>query len=368
VISGSDDKTVRVWDISTGQPVRRFSDHTDYVRCAATTPTSSDTFISGSYDHTIKLWDIRTKGGCSTSFDHGDPVEAVIVIPGGGVCLSAGGNTIKAWDMLGGKMMHSFSNHQKTVTSLSLDYTGSRIISASLDGLVKIYDVATYKVVHGMKYNTPLLSVALSPENKLLVAGTSDGTLCTRKRDVKIAEQMGHASQTLIRTGSASYHNRGRSAPIPANSVVVQTGKKVRLRPYDKALKAFKYQEALDLALDTRQPLIVISMLEELSHRQAISIALTGRNEVTLEPILKFLSKYLCVPNYTPVLMEVCGIIIDMYTKIIGQSITVDELFKKLESTIRKEVTLQQKLLCMVGCLDTIMAASVLAQGKALEE
>ena len=103
---------------------------------------------------------------------------------------------------------------------------------------------------------------------------------------------------------------------------------------------------------------------------------------------MKFLSKYLCVPNYTPVLMEVCGIIIgkhysvivgttwncsyglhaDMYTKIIGQSITVDELFTKLESTIRKEVTLQQKLLCMVGCLDTIMAASVLAQGKALEE
>lgn len=260
--------------------------------------------------------------------------------------------------------MHSFSNHQKTITSLSLDSTGTRIISASLDGLVKIYDVATYKVVHGMKYNTPLLSVALSPENKLLVAGTSDGTLCTRKRDIKIAEQMGHTSQTLVSTGSASYYNRGKSASAPVNSVIVELGKKQRLKPYDKALKAFKYQEALDLALATRQPLIVISMLEELSHRQAISIALTGRNEVTLEPVLKFLSKYLCVPNYTPVLMEVCGIIIDMYTKIIGQSITVDELFKKLESTIRKEVTLQQKLLHMMGALDTIMAASVLAEGQ----
>jgi WD40 repeat protein len=132
--------------------------------------------------------------------------------------------------MLGGKLLHSFSNHQKTITSLSLDSSGSRILSGSLDGLVKIYDVATYEVVHGMKYNTPLLSVALSvnenktsgfvvnkttdqncvplfiwlqpalsyclhvcnptatiqPENKLLVAGTSDGTLCTRKREVKV--------------------------------------------------------------------------------------------------------------------------------------------------------------------------------------
>ena len=64
--------------------------------------------------------------------------------------------------MLGGKLLHSFSNHQKTITSLSLDSSGSRILSGSLDGLVKIYDVATYEVVHGMKYNTPLLSVALS--------------------------------------------------------------------------------------------------------------------------------------------------------------------------------------------------------------
>ena len=45
----------------------------------------------------------------------------------------------------------------------------------------------------------------------------------------------------------------------------------------------------------------------------------TGRNEATLEPVLKFLSKYMCVPNYTPVLMEVCGVVVDMYTKIIGQ-------------------------------------------------
>jgi WD40 repeat protein len=56
--------------------------------------------------------------------------------------LGAGSDTIKVWDVVGGcRLVHSFSNHAKTITALALDAEGTRILSASLDSHVKVYDV-----------------------------------------------------------------------------------------------------------------------------------------------------------------------------------------------------------------------------------
>ena len=55
------------------------------------------------------------------------------------MALTAGGNEIKVWDVLGGgKLLHTFSNHQKNVTGLAFDGTGSRLLSCGLDGHVKV--------------------------------------------------------------------------------------------------------------------------------------------------------------------------------------------------------------------------------------
>lgn len=104
-------------------------------------------------------------------------------LPGGAALLTAGGNEIKVWDVVGGgQLLHTFSAHQKVrcglvvdfrgfphsffyaqaITSLSLDGTGTRLLSGGLDGHVKVYDLGTYEVAHGFKYSAPVLSVACS--------------------------------------------------------------------------------------------------------------------------------------------------------------------------------------------------------------
>jgi U3 small nucleolar RNA-associated protein 15 len=113
--------------------------------------------------------------------------------------------------MSGGRMLHQFSNHQKTITSLALDSSQSRLLSGSLDHSVKIYDLATYKVAHSLKYAAPVLSLAMSvgidiniivylsmlnghsllclsviqPTNEALAVGLLDGTLSVRRRTKK---------------------------------------------------------------------------------------------------------------------------------------------------------------------------------------
>jgi U3 small nucleolar RNA-associated protein 15 len=47
VLSGGDDVTVRLWDLSSGAQVCRLDGHADYVRAAAVAPNNDDTWVTG---------------------------------------------------------------------------------------------------------------------------------------------------------------------------------------------------------------------------------------------------------------------------------------------------------------------------------
>jgi len=91
------------------------------------------------------------------------PVEQVLMFPSGTVALSTSGPILRAWDLVaGGRCTRALSNHQKTITSLSFNAKADRLLTGSLDQMVKVYDVSTYKVVHTMRYPAPLLCLAVS--------------------------------------------------------------------------------------------------------------------------------------------------------------------------------------------------------------
>lgn len=73
------------------------------MRALAASPSSPDTWISGSYDHTVRMWDSRQPKGSVLELSHGAPVEACLFLPGGGLCVSAGGNEVKVSRGVGGK-------------------------------------------------------------------------------------------------------------------------------------------------------------------------------------------------------------------------------------------------------------------------
>jgi len=153
---------VKCWDIPSESLTLKFTEHEDYVRAGLVSPDNNDIWVTGSYDHKVKIWDLRM-GKSVVTMDHGSPVESLLMFPGGGVVISAGSNELKVWDILGGgRLMRTLSNHQKTITDLCFDSSYSRILTASLDHHVKIYNVEDYKVVHSVKYPAPLLCVGLS--------------------------------------------------------------------------------------------------------------------------------------------------------------------------------------------------------------
>jgi len=380
LLSASDDKSLRAWDVPTAECLwTKSGAHDDHVRALAVSPNNVSTFASGGYDHSVKLWDARDRSARSVfTVDHGDPVEDLLFLPGGSLLLSCGGNNIKVWDLLGGgRAVHTMSSHQKVVTSMCLDSTKSRLLSAGLDGHVKVYSLNNYAVTHGFKYNAPVLSLAISPDNTQLVVGTSDGELTTRTRELKAkgpAKQKASLPPERISGGTAKFFERGKNVKAPveasknglsedASSALHQ--RKQRLRPFDAALRKYRYHEALDAALASRNPTVVVTVLEELVYRAGLLKALAGRDEVTLEPLLSFLARYTTNPRFAPLLVDVGSAVFETYKAVLGQSEAIDELFTKLGRQVKLEIGFQQDLLGLLGTMDAVMSAPAASGEKA---
>lgn len=60
LISGSRDKTIKMWELETGELIRTLKGHTDGVHTLALSP-DGQIIASGSADKTIKLWHLETE-------------------------------------------------------------------------------------------------------------------------------------------------------------------------------------------------------------------------------------------------------------------------------------------------------------------
>ena len=68
IVSGSDDKSVRVWDASTGAALQQLNGHTDYVFSVAFSHDSIH-IVSGSSDKSVRVWEI-SKGAAMQQLNH----------------------------------------------------------------------------------------------------------------------------------------------------------------------------------------------------------------------------------------------------------------------------------------------------------
>ena len=81
-LSGSDDRTLKLWDLATGQPRLTLSGHAGPVYAVAILPDGRQAW-SGSTDGTLRLWDLETGEVCVDLAGHGGPVYAMAVTPDG---------------------------------------------------------------------------------------------------------------------------------------------------------------------------------------------------------------------------------------------------------------------------------------------
>lgn len=322
-----------------------------------------------------------TMGGNSQS--GAVPVEQVLMFPSGSIALSSSGPILRVWDLVaGGRCLRAISNHQKTITALAFDSKSTRLLTGSLDQMVKVYDVSTYKVVHTMRYPSNILCLAISPDDTHIAAGMSDGTLSVRRRDPKASEQAAAdmaMGTDAVRSGTIEsflggvlpnigerkirQNIKGKSKKLDnIDEFRVESRRKKRLREYDRLLKSFKYGAALDSVLAKQgPPATKFSLIQELVHRDGLRPALAGRDDVLLEPVLRLLLKNITDPRFGELSCDVGKVLIEMYTPVFGHSPLIDGLLLQLRKKIEAELKFQNELTQVRGALDMILSASILS-------
>jgi WD40 repeat protein len=183
--SGSVDKTVKIWDLRTGELLLTLSGHTSEVWAIAISPDGK-TLASGSGDRTIKLWDMATGELRYTLSGHSGPVSALAFSPDGQKLASGSyDNAIKLWDTDTGTERSTLNGHTDSVTALAFSPNGKTLASASADTTVKLWDLgagcadavpcAPPSTLYG--HSSPVESLAISPDGKTLASGSRDGTI-----------------------------------------------------------------------------------------------------------------------------------------------------------------------------------------------
>ncbi|KAJ8029205.1 U3 small nucleolar RNA-associated protein 15-like [Holothuria leucospilota] len=364
IFSGADDTTVRCWDISSGEEVQQFQEFKDHVRCGDANKPSRDIILTGSYDHTARLFDLRTNSSIM-NVNHGKPIESATFLPSGNIFLTAGGNYVKVWDALaGGRLLTTFGNSHKTITSLWLHESMGRILTGSLDMHVKVYDASTFGLVASLDYPAPVLCVAVSPVTNLLVAGMSTGLLSIKhkKKDETPQTEAERQQKQREKRLALRYFNKGNMYIPQEGDTLVPLKEREGLPKYDRMLQRFEHSKALDqaFAIGVRipKPHVTFSVLQELIRRDTLKAALSGRNEKWIRLMLHFLKKHISNPNFVSTVTDVVDIILDVYEPVIGGSEELKKGFTTLRDSIEKELKYHQELEEIQGMLDAILIAS----------
>ncbi|KAH9857724.1 WD40 repeat-like protein [Lenzites betulinus] len=147
LITGSMDHTMRVWNWRTGQCVKTLEGHTEGVVCLN---FDSNVLASGSVDTTVKVWNFRT-GECFTLRGHCDWVNAVqlwdstaTAPPGCDSSSSSSSSSAGASERAQRRAIESGS------TAPHID-PGKMLFSASDDGTIRLWDLSLRTCVRQFK-------------------------------------------------------------------------------------------------------------------------------------------------------------------------------------------------------------------------
>ena len=394
LLSASDDRTLRLWDLPSDESVTKFVGHQDYVRSAAFMPgQASGLFLSGSYDQTVRLWDPRTPTSSVMTFKHSAPVEAALPMPTGTTILAAADDQISILDLVAAKPLTLLKNHQKTVTSLSLASNNTRLVSGGLDGHLKVFETTGWNVVSGSKYPSPILSLCIIPsstgDDRHIAVGQQSGILSLKtrlsgpqkskerarqkemqallegrgddfdKRQAK-KEKTKKKQQQKKRPPTSGWEKRTRGQDFTGEGADIVIADRPRSghhkpKPWEALLRKGQYDAALDAVLALNHLSSTITLLTALRHRSAMRAALSGRDESTLQPVFRWICTYMTNPRYVSLCTDLGLVVLELYAEHMGESRDVDRLRERLHEVVRREVERSQQAGQTEGMLGLVM-------------
>ncbi|HVX10225.1 MAG TPA: c-type cytochrome domain-containing protein [Pirellulales bacterium] len=218
LVSGSQDKTARVWNLADGQPISKFAAHTQAVTAVAF-DAGGGQVVSGAADNSLKLWNAADGAELKNFAGHGGTIVGVAVTsnnqrvvsasadqtvrswnPADGQQASAFGvgavpasfaltrddgrfavgctdNTVKLFQLADGKPLANLVGHAAAVGSVAFNADGTRLISSGNGERALIWDTARAAMVEGLSLDGGVTFVQTTANPNEVLAGSGNKQL-----------------------------------------------------------------------------------------------------------------------------------------------------------------------------------------------
>ena len=183
IISGSEDRTIRIWDAQTGiTALGPLKMHTGGLVCVTFSPDGTR-FASGAKDRVVLLWDAVTGKVISRPFKgHTESAVCLGFSPDGKRMITGSlDETICIWDTeKPGGNITTLMGHTGPVTCAIFTPDGKRIVSGSEDYTVRIWDTNSCRLIHGpfKVFAHDVRFMGFSPNGKTMVSVGYGGKVC----------------------------------------------------------------------------------------------------------------------------------------------------------------------------------------------
>ncbi|MEH2181823.1 WD40 repeat domain-containing protein [Nostoc sp.] len=183
--SGSDDKTIKLWNPTTGVLLRTLTGHRERIKSILIT-SDNQTLISTSFDNTIKFWNTQTGNEIRTIVEK-TGITAMLLTPDGQTLISGSGDhTIKFRNLKTRKIDRIL---KVETTALVISHDGKTLYSGGENGgKIRVWSMVTGKqlrsftpplpkkenLINGSKQAAAPITLAISNDDKMLLSGAYD--------------------------------------------------------------------------------------------------------------------------------------------------------------------------------------------------
>lgn len=191
---------IRLVEVASGKVARTLTGHGGFIKSLALSGDGKK-LVSGSEDKTAIVWDLTTGKEAQVLKGHGEVVLAVAISHDGSkVATACQDKTVKVWDAGNGKELHTLKGFDREVTSVAFAPDG-KLAAASADATIKIWDSAG-KDLQTLKAPEGLWAVRFSPDGKYLAAGGWNDTIkiFEAASGKEVAQRNGHAGTIVALT------------------------------------------------------------------------------------------------------------------------------------------------------------------------
>ncbi len=181
VITGSYDRSAKLWETATGELLRTLQGHRGSVR-AVQFMHKTQRAVTASWDGRAKLWDVSSATSLRVVARHEQPIYAIDIAWNDTKLITGDlGGEAAIWSMSGtdepAEPLLTLKGHSDWIHSVAFSRDGALALTGSRDGTAILWDAGT-----GQRYRTfyprrgAVISVAFSPHGTEILTATEDGT------------------------------------------------------------------------------------------------------------------------------------------------------------------------------------------------